>query len=275
MTQPAASPDSSSVFAGSVPELYDRYLGPTMFEPYAVDLACRVADCAGDAVLETACGTGILTRHLRARLSPAVRLIATDLNQPMIDHARARLGSTGQIEWQQADCAALPFPPSSFAAVACQFGVMFVPEKQAAFREARRVLADGGLLAFNVWASLAHNPYARVVQETVAGFFPADPPRFFDVPYGFNDVGVLRDLLDASGFAEPEIEAVTLEARSPTAEALAIGLVRGTPMSNAIQARGGSFSRIVSAVGTALAHLGGDAPFRSSMQALVITARTR
>ena len=114
--------DSSSVFAGSVPELYDCYLGPVMFEPYAADLARRVADHARDPVLETACGTGIITRHLRARLSPAVRLIAIDLNQPMIDHARATLGSTTQIEWQQADCVALPFTSASFAALACQFG---------------------------------------------------------------------------------------------------------------------------------------------------------
>jgi SAM-dependent methyltransferase len=265
--------DSSSVFAESVPEFYDRYLGPVMFEPYAADLAGRVADRAGDAVLETACGTGILTRQLRARLSAAVRIVATDLNQPMIDHARTRLGSTGQVEWQQADCAALPFPPASFTALVCQFGVMFVPDKPAAFREARRVLADGGLLAFNVWDSLVHNPYARVVQETIAGFFPADPPRFFDVPYGFHDVGAWRDLLTTHGFAEQGLESVTLEVRSPTAELLAVGLVRGTPVSNAIQERGGAFDRIVGAVAAALARLGGEAPFRSTMRAIVVMAR--
>jgi SAM-dependent methyltransferase len=265
--------ESSSVFAGSVPEFYDRHLGPILFEPYAADLARRVADRAGDAVLETACGTGILTRQLRARLSPAVRLVATDLNQPMIDHARAMLGDVGQIEWQRADCAALPFPPASFTALACQFGLMFVPDKPAAFREARRVLADGGLLAFSVWDSLAHNPYARVVQETVAGFFPDDPPTFFDVPYGFHDAAAWTDLLSAHGFAEQEVESVTLEARSPTAEQLAVGFVRGTPLSNAIQERGGASDRIAEAVAAALARLGGEAPLRSTMRALVVTAR--
>ena len=265
--------DSSSVFAGSIPEQYDRLLGPVLFQPYAEDLAGRVADRAGAAVLETACGTGILTRQLRMRLPQATRLVATDLNQPMIDHARARLGDAGQIEWQQADCAALPFPAASFSALACQFGLMFVPDKPAAFREARRVLAGGGLLAFNVWDSLAHNPYARVVQETVAGFLPDDPPTFFDVPYGFHDAGAWRDLLSAHGFAEQELESVTLEARSPTAEQLAVGFVRGTPLSNAIQERGGAFDRIVEAVAAALARLGGEAPFRSTMRALVVTAR--
>jgi hypothetical protein len=151
--------------------------------------------------------------------------------------------------------------------------MMFVPDKQAAFREARRVLVEGGLLAFNVWDSLAHNPYARVVQETIAGFFPTDPPRFYDVPYGFHDVRAWRELLTAHGFAEQGFESVTLEARSPTAEHLAIGAVRGSPMSNAIQERGGAFDRIVEAVAAALARLGGEAPFRSTMRAIVVTAR--
>jgi SAM-dependent methyltransferase len=265
--------EASSVFAGSIPEFYDRCLGPVIFEPYAADLAGRVAARAGGAVLETACGTGVLTRQLRARLAPAVRLVATDLNQPMLDHAQAALGSASPIEWQQADCTALPFPSGSFTALACQFGLMFVPDKPVAFHEARRVLADGGLLAFNVWDSLAQNPYARVVQDTIAGFFPADPPRFFDIPHGFHDAGAWRDLLSAGGFVDQEHEWVTLEARSPTAAQLAAGLVRGTPMSNAIAARGGDFEPIVDAVAAALARLGGAAPFRATMRALVVTAR--
>ena len=264
--------DTSTIFAGSIPQLYDRYLGPAMFEPYAADLARRVADRAGEAVLETACGTGILTRHLRAHLPTAVRLVATDLNQPMLDYARATLDSADRIDWQRADCTALPFPPASFTALACQFGVMFVPDKAAMFREARRVLAAGGLLAFNVWDSLAANPYAQVAQETIANFFPADPPRFYDLPYGFGDPEPWRAMLDAHGFAEQQIEAVALEARSPTARELAVGLVRGTPMASMIEQRGGDFERIAEAVAAALAEFGGAAPFRSPQRALVFTA---
>jgi SAM-dependent methyltransferase len=267
--------DTSSVFGESIPELYDRYLGPALFEPYAADMARRVVERTRGAILETACGTGVLTRQLRARMAPAVRLVATDLNQPMIDHARATLGSMRKIAWLRADCATLPFAPASFTAAACQFGLMFVPDKAAAFREARRVLADGGLLAFNVWDSLAHNPYARVAQETIAGFFPTDPPRFFDVPYGFHDARPWGDLLRVHGFAEPEFEWMTLEAHSPTAEQLAVGLVRGTPVSNAIEERGGEFDRIVESVTEALARLGGEAPFQSTMRALVVAARAR
>jgi ubiquinone/menaquinone biosynthesis C-methylase UbiE len=193
----------------------------------------------------------------------------------MIDHARARLDGAGEIVWQQADCTALPFPPASFTTLACQFGLMFVPDKPLAFREARRVLTDGGLLAFNVWDSLAHNPYAQLVQETIGGFFPADPPRFFDVPHGFSDASAWEELLRAHRFAQPAFERVTLELHSPAAEQLALGLVRGTPMSNAIAARGGDFGPIVGAVAAALAQLGGAAPFRAPMRALVVTARAR
>jgi SAM-dependent methyltransferase len=257
----------------SLPELYDRCLGPALFEPYAADLTRRLAERAGGAVLETACGTGVLTRRLRACLAPAVRLAATDLSQPMIEYARARPGSELEITWQQADCTALPFASRSFTAAACQFGLMFVANKPAAFREARRVLVDGGLLAFSVWDSLEHNPYAGVTQATIARLFPADPPRFFHaVPYAFPDPLAWRDLLGAHGFAQPEFEWVTLEARSPTARQLALGLVRGTPVSQAIEDRRGDFDRVVDAVAEALTRLGGEAPFRSTMQALVVTA---
>ncbi|MGH8583795.1 MAG: class I SAM-dependent methyltransferase [Gammaproteobacteria bacterium] len=227
---------------------------------------------AAEPVLEIACGTGILTQQLRAFLSPAVRLVATDLNEPMIDYARSKLTGVEPIDWRPADAAALPFPPASFAAVACQFGLMFVPDKQAALREARRVLAEGGLLAFNVWDSFEHNPFGRIAHETIGGFFPADPPNFYQVPFGFHDPDILRSLLDTNGFGQVELEWVTLEARSPSAKSFAVGLVKGNPVSIAIQERGVPLDPIVEAVATALTRVGGDA-FRSTMRALVVTAR--
>ncbi len=265
--------ETNTRFEDTIPEHYDRHLGPVIFEPYAVDLVRRVTVRAGGPVLETACGTGILTQQLRAHLPPSSRLVATDLNEPMIDHARTKLGRAPSIDWQQADAAALSFPSASFAAVVCQFGLMFVPDKPAAFREARRVLIDGGLLAFNVWDSWAHNPFGRIAHETIAEFFPADPPNFYHVPFGFHDPEVVSALLATHGFGHVEIERVTLEALSPSAESFAVGLVRGNPVSIAIQERGGSSTAIVQAVAAALARAGGDHPFRSTMQALVVTAR--
>ncbi|HXU12877.1 MAG TPA: class I SAM-dependent methyltransferase, partial [Candidatus Binatia bacterium] len=80
--------DANAHFTGSIPENYDRHLGPVLFEPYARDLARRLPAAEGTRVLEVACGTGIVTKHLRERLPAGCRLVATDLNQPMIDHAR-------------------------------------------------------------------------------------------------------------------------------------------------------------------------------------------
>lgn len=266
--------ETNANFSGSIPELYDRHLGSVMFQPYAADLAQRVAAKPDGAVLEIACGTGIVTQRLRTHLDPAVHLVATDLSQPMIDYARTKLSEQGQqVEWQQADAANLPFPDSSFAAAVCQFGLMFVPDKPAAFREARRILVDGGLLAFNVWDSMEHNQYARTAHETVARFFPTDPPKFFEVPWGFHNPDVLRGLLTDHGFEQIQIEWVSLEAHSSSARSFAIGLVQGSPLSLAIQERGGSFEPIVEAVTAAFSRIGGAAPFRSTMQALVVTAR--
>lgn len=265
--------EANARFLGTIPELYDRHLGPVMFVPYAADLSRRVTLTAAAPVLEVACGTGILTAQLRAHLPPAVRLVATDLNQPMIDYARSTSGALESIDWQLADAAALSFPSASFAALACQFGLMFVPDKEAAFREARRVLVKGGLLAFNVWGSFEHNSFARIAHETIGSFFSADPPNFYEVPFGFHDPDVLRGFLEANDFGQVEIEWITLEARSPSAQSLAVGLVKGNPVSIAIQERGVALDPIVEAVEAALARAGGDRPFRSTMRALVVTAR--
>ena len=153
--------DKSASFTGSIPEHYDTCSGPAMFERWAEDFVRRLPARIDGDVLETACGTGILTRRLRDRLAPGVRLVATDLNRAMLDYARRRLGEPPGVEWQTADAAALPFPDGSFGAVVCQLGIMFVPDKAAAMREARRVLVSGGLFAFLVWDRLELNPHAK------------------------------------------------------------------------------------------------------------------
>src|SRR5437016_694402 len=142
---------AESKFAGSIPEFYDRHLGPFLFEPWAAELARRLDPAGGDAprVLELAAGTGILTRELRMRLPSAARIVATDLNDGMLDIARSRLADLSGIEYRQADATSLPFEAGSFDAVVCQFGVMFFPDKPAAMAEAFRALRPGGQLLFN------------------------------------------------------------------------------------------------------------------------------
>ena len=254
-------------------DLYERHLGPALFEPYAIDLVRRVADHAEGSVLEMACGTGILTQQLRTRLKPAVSLTATDINPGMLDYAQRKLKDLNGIVWRQADIADLPFPDGSFNIAVCQFGLMFVPDKDRAFREMHRVLVNGGLLVFNVWDRMEHNPYSILVHETVASFFPDHPPQFFKAPFSFADVDVLRRLLTANGFSQVEIQAVPKECLSGTAKLLAIGMIEGAPILAEIQERGGSPKPIVDAVTEAFARIGGDSPFRSTMQAIVVTAR--
>src|SRR4029078_8523432 len=136
--------ETDRVFAGSIPENYDRYMVPLIFEPYAADLAERVASLSAGAVLEVAAGTGVVTRALAPKLSADATYVATDLHQPMLDPARSRQGRDGRITWRQPDALALPFEDAAFDLVCCQFGAMFFPNRTSGHREATRVLTPAG-----------------------------------------------------------------------------------------------------------------------------------
>src|SRR3954452_980695 len=182
-------------FAGSIPETYDRYLGPLLFEPYARDLAARLADLAPARLLETAAGTGVGTRALARALPAGTNIVATALNRPMLALAAARM-ETAEVTWQQADALALPFDDGAFDAVACQFGAMFFPNRAAAYREAGRVLRGGGRFVLNVWGRIESNELAQLVDGAVAAQFPEDPPRFLArVPHGYHDADAIIDEL--------------------------------------------------------------------------------
>ncbi|HLW13061.1 MAG TPA: class I SAM-dependent methyltransferase, partial [Casimicrobiaceae bacterium] len=150
--------DIDKVFAGSIPEIYDTLLVPLIFEPYAADLARRLAEQPLHRILEIAAGTGVVTRAMARALPPDVSITATDLNAQMIDRARA-VGTVRNVEWRPADAINLPFGDGTFDAVVCQFGAMFFPDKQKAFSEARRVLRAGGSLLFNVWDRIEENEF--------------------------------------------------------------------------------------------------------------------
>jgi len=183
--------ESDKVFAGSIPEVYDRILVPLIFEPYAREMAARLARVAPRDVLETAAGTGVLTRAIAA-LVPGANIVATDLNQPMLDVAAAR---QPRITWRTADASALPFEDQTFDAVACQFGAMFFPDKVLAYREAGRVLKPGGHFLVSVWDRIEENAFPDVVTIALRDVFPEDPPGFMArIPHGYHDVAVIREL---------------------------------------------------------------------------------
>jgi ubiquinone/menaquinone biosynthesis C-methylase UbiE len=263
-----------AVFAGSIPALYDKHLGPLIFEPYAADLARRLADLKAGAVLEIAAGTGIVTRALVRALPTDVSLVATDLNQAMLDHAAVQ-DSTSGVSWQQADAQVLPFPDARFDAVVCQFGVMFFPDKPKAFREARRVLKPRGRYVFNVWDGLAHNEVPDLVTSAVAELFPNDPPQFLArTPYGYHDKDSIVGQLSRAGFTDIAVETVTNRSVAPTARDAVIGFVQGSPLRSEIEAR--DASRLAEATEAAAAKVRarfGDGPVDGKIQAHVFTAR--
>ena len=265
--------DNAAAFAGSIPQHYDRYLGPMFFEPYADDLVRRLRFDPGDAVLEVACGTGIVTTRLVKALPLGASLTATDLNEPMIEIARKKIEASEPVTWKAADACELPFGDEWFTTVVCQYGLMFVPDKTAALREAHRVLQPGGTFVFNVWNSLAENPVARIAQDVLTEFFPADPPTFYFVPFGMHDVTATRRMLEDAGFQSIEATTVPLVARSASARDAATGLVLGSPLATAIHERDPEAAdRIIDAVAARLAEAGGESPMSLPMSAHIFTA---
>ncbi len=265
--------DTNVAFVGSIPENYDRYLGPVFFAPYAQDLVGRLAVGEGATVLEIACGTGIITRMLKDQLPTSVRLVATDLNQAMMDFAQRKFTADETIEWQQADATNLPFADQSFDAVVCQFGLMFVPDKEAAVREARRVLKPGGVFLFNVWDAIEKNEMAHITNQVISSFFDTDPPAFYQIPFGYHDTDLIQSVLKEAGFNDVQMDTVALSGESPSAQEAAQGAVEGNPVAGAILERGQDKDKIIEAVAGALAERLGDKPMKTKMQAVVFKAR--
>ena len=264
---------TDKLFAGSIPQVYDRYLVPLIFTPYALDLAGRLAKLSPRDVLETAAGTGVLTRAMAAGLPAHARIVATDLNKPMLDHAAAQVADA-RITWRQADAQALPMEDKTYDAVVCQFGAMFFPDKIGAYREARRVLKPGGHFIFNVWDRIGENEFADVVTQALAGLFPQDPPRFMErTPHGYHDVDRIRQELAAAGYSGVAVEAVDGRSKAPSPRHPAIAYCEGTPLRNEIEARDASrLSEATDCAEAALAVRFGNGAIEGRIRAFVITA---
>jgi ubiquinone/menaquinone biosynthesis C-methylase UbiE len=267
---------TDTLFAGSIPELYDTLLVPLIFEPYAQDLARRVAAMKPARVLETAAGTGVVTRALAQALPPSCEITATDLNQPMLDRAAA-IGTARPVQWRQADAMQLPFDDASFDVVVCQFGVMFFPDKARAYAQARRVLRPGGVFLFNAWDRIEENEFADVVTEALATVFPADPPRFMArVPHGYHDEqAIVRDLAQGGFAATLSIDTIAARSRAASPLIPATAYCQGTPLRNQIEARGGATLAQATAAGAALIEARfGSGAVDGKIQARVIACRS-
>jgi len=263
---------TENLFTGSIPELYETHLVPLLFEPYAADLANRVASRALACVLEIAAGTGVVTRGLVSALPEEVAIVATDLSQAMLDKAEA-IGTQRPVDWCQADAMQLPFPDHVFDAVVCQFGVMFFPDKAKAFAEARRVLKPGGAFVFNVWDRIEENEFANTVVTAIGPMFPSNPPQFVvRTPHGYFDLRTIHQDLANGGFTvPPQISTVTKYSRAKSARIPAIAFCQGTPMRNEIEARDASRLGDATNIATdAIARKFGQGPVEGKMQAHVV-----
>ena len=266
--------ESDKVFAGSIPELYDTYLVPLIFEDYAKDIAERAAALAPQRVLETAAGSGVVTRALAPHLAADAKYTVTDLNQPMLDHAAGKQGPDDRIIWRQADALNLPFDDATFDAVICQFGVMFFPDRSDGYIQARRVLKPGGSFIFSVWDRIEANEFADIVSQEAAGTFPDDPPRFLPrTPHGYHDVELIREELAKAGFSEISIATLEKTSAAPSARDPAVAYCEGTPLRNEIEQRDASLLNHVTARATqAIAARFGDGPVAGKISAHIVTA---
>jgi len=260
--------DASRVWAEDMSAAYDELLVPAVFRPYADDLAARVARRHPRDVLELAAGTGVLTGAMTALL-PRARITATDLNVAMVQIGAANVPAA---TWQQADAMHLPFEAGSFDLVACQFGVMFLPDRPTGYAGIARVLRPGGHFLFNCWGPLATHEIEATVIATLAETFPDDPPTFLArVPHGYHDAGRVTADLTAGGFDDIQIETVEVDCTGKTANELARGYCRGTPLRPEIEARG-DLEATTQTLATALERRFGPGVITGRMAALVVSA---
>lgn len=259
-------------FAGSIPQIYDAYMVPLIFAPYADEAARRAAALAPARILETAAGTGVVTEALHRAL-PDADIVATDLNPPMLEQAARRV-SSANVTFQQADALALPFDDGTFDLVVCQFGVMFFPDKVKGNAEARRVLRDGGKYLLVIWDRVDRNLATYTAGRAVADLFPGEAARFYErVPFRYHDVAQIEHDLLAAGFTDIELETLELRSRAVDARHAAIALVQGTPMRADIEAIApDALGQATDAAERALRQFEGPDGFDAPMAAHIVTA---
>jgi SAM-dependent methyltransferase len=263
----------TTTFDGAIPDNYDRYLGPIFFDCYANDLVERLRPLAPKSILELACGTGRVTRQLHDAFGSVATLTATDLSPDMLNTAK-RLTPAPAIKWEAVDASSLPYPDASFDAIVCQFGIMFVPDKPKAYREAMRVLKPGGTLIVSTWGTIEENPIIDITDRRLTAFFGPDGPKFFNIPFGYFDETAIRADLAQAGIHNATIDTVDLNGNSPAAADAAIGLLNGTPVIFEIRARGEEALNVLSKqLEDDLIASFGPGPFEDPLRAKIITVR--
>ena len=265
---------SSITFSATIARTYDEVQGPIYFEPYAIETAARVAKLNPQKVLETACGTGRVTNHLRQVLSPHASLIATDISTDMMDIAKEKLASVENITWMEADALHLPFDDEGFDVVVCQFGAMFFPDKEKGFNEAWRVLKSGGTYILTTWEKLDKNEIPAAGRKVMREFFDNSPPANMNLAFGMNDKEEIRNLLSACRFSNIQMENVVKDSIAESASDLARAIVEGSLIRNFIMEKDPSALPVLKEkTEIAIREKCGDHPVRGKMEAIYIIAQ--
>lgn len=260
-------------FVGTIPENYERYFVPLIFKDYAEILAGMLDVGDGARVLETACGTGILTRNILRRLNGKAHLTATDFNEPMLAQAKQSVDDSPMISFQQADATELPFENNTFDAMFCQFGIMFFPNAEAAMCEAARVLKPGAKFHFSIWDTLENNGFANSVHNAIGALYPDDPPMFLTLPYGWRDITSITNTLQDAGFADIDVAVRPLTTQAPSARHIALGYGMGGPLANDVTLRGTlSLEQVIDALEASLQREYGEGTCTAPMQAIQFSA---
>lgn len=265
--------DKQHLFSGSIPENYERYFVPLIFADYATKLAELIDAKIDMKVLETACGTGIVTRQIIHKLGDNAEFIATDFNEHMLTQARGAIGTDAAVHFQQVDATDLPFSDNYFDALLCQFGVMFFPDRLTGYREAARVLKSGGKFHFSVWDGLDFNGFANAIHSSVGRLYPNDPPKFLELPFGYFDIRSIVAELQKAGFSRVDVSVVPLESNADTARHIVLGFVAGGPLANEIVARETpDFETAIEAIEKDMRDQFGEGTCTAKMQAIQFTA---
>lgn len=221
----------TDVFKHATPSIYDKYMGPLLFEPFAKHVAERVRLVQPEMILETAAGTGIVTRAVRNAV-PGATIVATDINPAVVAFAAEQ--DSERVAFQQADAQDLPFGDETFDLVLCVFGAMFFPDKVRANAEAARVLRRGGRYVVVSFNRLDLNPVPKAAGEAVGSLFPEDPRYMERGPFSYTDPARIESDLRAAGFEVIELETIELASRVSARDA-AYGMVLGSPFRGEIE----------------------------------------